>query len=447
MATFRTTRRTRRRAPRPATVVLAGVLTCVIIGAFIWLAENAYNGLPFLSYRTVYVSMPNIGHLKQHDPVDIAGVRVGQVLATSTRNNRALVKLQLQGVGPLPIDSKVVVRANGLLGARYVELDPGSSKQVLANGATLTESNAIHTYTWGLPEALNLFDSKTRAAFGYMLNGAGQGVEGRGLQLNQAIHVGPTSGANFDTTAYAILSRPGAAASFIPNTNSGVTALNSARDDLANMFHPAAVTSNAVAAERGPLQHLLSFAPAWEPDVVRFGPYATQVVNALSHLSSAGEAVLPSVPRALASATSLLRDTPAPLRATKQVFDQVPRAVPATLSILRSLKPDLTPLKNLFSDLAVPVVPLAQHGCDLQSFATNTRSMVNFGGTPGGHWGPDVGFPIGVISGPQQGNGILNTGYTFPIHSAYNPPCAFSPGATWDTSSFLKVLEGAFSTQ
>src|ERR1700737_3086282 len=109
MATFRTSRRSRRsRGPRPATVVLAGILTTVILGSFIWLAENADNGLPLLSYRTVYPSLPNIGHLKQHDPVDIAGVRVGQVLNTSTRNNRALVELQLRGVGPLPVDSKVM---------------------------------------------------------------------------------------------------------------------------------------------------------------------------------------------------------------------------------------------------------------------------------------------------------------------------------------------------
>ena len=130
-------RRVRRTAPRPAIVVLAGLITTALIAGFIYEAENAYNGLPFLNYRTVYASLPNIGHLKQHDPVDIAGVRVGQVLKTSTSNNRALVELQLQGVGPLPVDSKAVVRANGLLGARYVELDPGKSHTMLPDGGTI----------------------------------------------------------------------------------------------------------------------------------------------------------------------------------------------------------------------------------------------------------------------------------------------------------------------
>src|SRR5207244_13568818 len=133
-------------------------------GGFIWLAENAYNGVPLLSSRTVYASLPDIGHLKQHDPVDIAGVRVGQVLNSSTRNNRALIELQLRGVGPLPSDSKVVVRANGLLGSRYVDLQPGKSHQMLPDGATIVEGP--NTYTWGIPETLNLFDPATRTALG-----------------------------------------------------------------------------------------------------------------------------------------------------------------------------------------------------------------------------------------------------------------------------------------
>ena len=445
MATFRTSRRSRRtRGPRPATVVLAGILTTVILGSFIWLAENAYNGLPLLSYRTVYASLPNIGHLKQHDPVDIAGVRVGQVLNTSTRNNRALVELQLTGVGPLPLDSKVVVRANGLLGARYVELDPGSSHQVLPHGGTLFEANSISTYTWGLPEALNLFDPKTRNALGYMLNGLGQGVEGRGTQLNQTIHVGPNSGANFNAAAYAILGRPGAAAAFLPNTNSGVTALNTARDNIANMFHPAAVTAQTFVAERGAVDHVLSFAPQWEPDVVRFAQPSTNLLIALNPLINAANRVLPTVPRALSSATTLLRDTPGALQSAKQVFDAVPHAVPSALSILSSLKPDLTPLHGLFTNLVGPVTQLSLRGCDLQSFATGARSLVSWGTLPGTPYGPNEGFPFSAIVGPGNATNFLNTGLTFPNHTVYHQPCEFAPGATLNNATVLQTLSGAF---
>jgi ABC-type transporter Mla subunit MlaD len=130
-------------------VVITGLVVTAAILAFVYFAEQSYNGLPFISYRTLYASVPNIGHLQLHDPVQIAGVRVGQVLSTDTRNGRALVQLQLQGVGPLPVDTQVYVRANGLLGARDAEIVPGKRKQLLADGATI--SGGTNTYYQGVP--------------------------------------------------------------------------------------------------------------------------------------------------------------------------------------------------------------------------------------------------------------------------------------------------------
>jgi ABC-type transporter Mla subunit MlaD len=439
-------RRLRRTAPRPARVVLAGLITSAVIVGFIWLAENAYNGVPFFSYRTVYASLPDIGHLKQHDPVDIGGVRVGQVLRTDTRNNRALVELQLRGVGPLPADSRVVVRANGLLGSRYVELTPGSSRRMLPDGATITETaaNANATYTWGIPETLNLFDPPTRTALGNMVRGLGQGVLGLGPQLNQAIHVGPPSGANFDTAAYAILGRPNAAANFLPATGSGMSALNSSRDDIASMFHPAAVTAQAFVDQRAPIDSLLSFSPAWAADVARLDTPQGPLFAALQRFAATADTILPVVPQALRSTTALLNGAPVPLRQTKQVFDEVPRAVPATLAILGSLRGDLAPLTDAFTNLVAPVTTLAEHGCDLQSISSGVRSLVNWGFVPGGHWGPDVGFPVGAILGPQQGATLAGVPVPFPDETAYKAPCAFSPGVTITPQTVLKILSGSF---
>jgi virulence factor Mce-like protein len=438
----------RRAAPRPALVVLAGVLTTLVLGGFIWLAEHAYNGLPFLSYRNVYVSLPNIGHLKQHDPVNIAGVRVGQVLKTSTKNNRALVELQLKGVGPLPIDSTAVVRANGLLGARYMDLIPGASHKMLPNNGTITETNAQATYTWGLPEALNLFDPKTRRALGTMLNGLGEGFTGRGSQLNETIHVGPPSGHNFDVAAYAILARPNAAQNFFPYVNNGVSALNVAKNDFANMLGPSAQALGPFTTERVQTDNALSMLPTLERAVYYgFAIQHTQRLGLdLQSFAHAVDPVLPELPGALRSATALLRDAQHPLRQTKTVLDEVPRAVPAALSILSSLRPDLVPLQGFFTNLDGPVSQLALHGCDIQNFATGTRSMTSWGTYPGPPWGVNSGFPFSAIIGPGSLANIANTGFSFPRTDAdvYAPPCAFSPGPVLDNASLLGTLQGLF---
>lgn len=424
--------------------VLAGVVTVVLIAGFVYEAENSYNGLPFLSYRDVYLSLPNIGHLQQHDPVDIAGVHVGQVLQTTTRNDRALVELQLQGVGPLPVDSRAIVRADGLLGERYVELDLGTSHRTLPQGGTIVEGGG--TYTSGIPETLNLFDAGTRTALGEMIRGFGDGVEGRGSQLNEAIHVGPASGANFDTAAYAILARPGAARNFLPYTNSGMAALNSARNQIAGMLAPTADALGPFATERSAVDAALPLTIPFEAS--EYDAFALdhfpRLALSLVTLAHAADPVLPEIPAALQSATRLLRDTAAPLRQTKPALNEVPHAVPAALGILGSLKPDLTPLRQDFVNLDSPVSILAEHGCDIQNAATGIRSLVNYGTSPGGNWGRDVGFPVMLaMVSPQMATSLAGGLPSYPTENRYSPPCAYSPGPTISQATMLQVLSGA----
>jgi ABC-type transporter Mla subunit MlaD len=337
----------------------------------------------------------------------------------------------------------VVVRANGLLGARYVELDPGHSGRMLPNGGMIVETNPTSTYTLGVSDALNLFDTPTRTALGEMINGLGQGVEGRGAQLNEAIQLGPKSGQDFDTAADAILARPGAAAAFLPAVDSAMSAFDSVRNQLADVLHPAAVSAAAFVSRGGAVDQALSLAPSWERGVVSFGAPASQLLSAAGRLASASDAVLPSVPQALRSTASLLTQGGAPLRATKPVFNEVPRVTPAALSILSSLRPDLAPLQQAFTKLVQPVSTLAIHGCDLQNWATAVRSLVNFGTVPGGHWGPDVGFPLSVVASPQEAHTVASTGIPFPTENDYPAPCAYSPGATISGSTLLDVLSGA----
>jgi ABC-type transporter Mla subunit MlaD len=422
----------------------AGALVVLAVAVVIFLAETAGKGVPFLSYRTVYVSLPNIGHLQQHDPVEIAGVFVGQIESISTAHNRPLAKLQLQGVGPLPTNTRAAVRGYGLLGARYLEVDPGNAKTMLPGGGTITELDQHGSYTWGIPDALNLFDAKTRSAMQAMWRGFGQGLAGRGEQLNSAIHIGPGSGADFDQAAYAILARPGAAQSFLADQNSGWGALNSAGGDLTAAFSPEATTAQAFIDER----------PSTEASIAKFPgtlvsldagftqQNATRFWGAVVNLSDTLKPVIPQVPHALDAAVAFLRGTRRPLRGTIPALNEVPRAVPPTLHILSALKPDLAPLEQGLTNLVPPVSNLSEHGCDIQSFATATLGLTTLGTTPGGNWGPDVGFPVGVILQPNGYlNSYLNTGRSpFINNTGYYEPCEFTPGPVIDSSTGLGIL-------
>src|SRR5207253_997437 len=146
---------------------------------------GAYNGVPGRSYSTVYVEVPQIGNLLQHDQVRIAGVRVGQVERRSiTPDGHTRLALQLEPGVSLPADTTVAIRASGLLGARYVQLVPGRSTRVLASGSTIRAPGS--SITIGLPEALDTFDAQTRGALGSTLGELGTGLLGHGTQLNDA---------------------------------------------------------------------------------------------------------------------------------------------------------------------------------------------------------------------------------------------------------------------
>jgi phospholipid/cholesterol/gamma-HCH transport system substrate-binding protein len=423
--------------------VIAGVIVVAAIAGFVWIAENAYNGLPLIGYRTLYASVPNIGHLLLHDQVEISGVRVGQVLSSSTRGSHAVAELQLQGVGPLPTDTRVIVRAEGLLGTRYAEIVPGTSKTMLPDGATITESGS-NAYYQGVPDTLDLFDAKTRGALGQMLRGLGEGLLGRGEQLNRAIQAGPPSGVHFNSVAYSILSRPGAAASLLPSTDAGMQALDGARTDIAGMLGPGATALQAFVDKRTAFDDALAAAPSTLAAIDSgLSAPAQRLLGSLRTLGNAADEVLPTAPTALTVATQLLKAAPQPLHKTRLALDVVPTAVPATLQILSSLSPDLKPLEEGFNWAVGPVGSLAQHGCDVYTWGEAWKSVLGQGTSPGGGLGPLTAFRVGVLTQGTQALGDYLHTQSYPDENPYKTPCKYVPGKTYTITSPNTLLGGA----
>jgi len=106
------------------------------------------------SYR-VTARFENISGLKERAPVSVAGVRIGEVvdIRFDPETFEAVVELTIsKKYDQLPIDSQVGVRTSGLLGEKYVALEPGSGfafgtsadgkPQVLVDGSTIVDTNS-----------------------------------------------------------------------------------------------------------------------------------------------------------------------------------------------------------------------------------------------------------------------------------------------------------------
>ena len=193
-----------------------GVLLAIAI--YVAFSVTAFNGLPWKNYRTVYATVPATGNLIKHDQVRIAGVRVGQLLGSEiTEDGQAKLKLQLEPGTEIPEDTKVFIRANGLLGARYIQLEPGKSSRMLSDGGVIKGTQA--SFAYGVPEFLNTFDADTRTALGKAVRELGAGMVGNGGRLNETIDESAAATEPFQRLIGTILARPGAAENLLPSLN------------------------------------------------------------------------------------------------------------------------------------------------------------------------------------------------------------------------------------
>ncbi len=128
------------------------------VGIFVLLGMVA---LAFLAYKVsnlsesinsdsyeVKAKFSNIGGLKARSPVNIAGVKIGEVQAVfyDQEQYEAVVILKIDSrYNKLPEDTSASIFTAGLLGEQYVGLDPGGSDIFLEAGGeiTLTQSAII----------------------------------------------------------------------------------------------------------------------------------------------------------------------------------------------------------------------------------------------------------------------------------------------------------------
>ena len=175
-----------------ANPVLIGAATTLVIIVAVFLAYNANSGLPFVPTYEVKTQVPNAAQLVKGNDVRIGGTRVGAVtditpVTAKDGSVSALLTLKLEtSVKPLPVDSTVLIRPRSALGLKYVEITKGTSSQGYDDGATIPLHNATPAPV-ELDEVINTFDDKTRAASQSNLTEFGNGLAGRGPDLNLAI--------------------------------------------------------------------------------------------------------------------------------------------------------------------------------------------------------------------------------------------------------------------
>jgi virulence factor Mce-like protein len=415
--------------------LLFGLVAIGLTLAGVLFAARAPDGVPGLPYSTVHATVPNVGNLRVHNDVRIAGLLVGQVEQITSHDGWAKLTLQMQpSTGPLPADTQIRIRGRGLLGARYVELVPGRSQQALRDGQVIT--GGLSSFTYGVPETLDTFDTETRGNLRPMLGGLAYGLLGRGQGINDALRMGSHGIQSFVDLAGAIEARPGAAGRLLPAVDSGMTALADARGNLTGLLSPLASTLAPIRNRQAEIRATLDAAPTALDHAIPGLSAGTDLLRAARSLSLAASDVLPPVPSGLAAANALLRRSPAALNQANALLAEATGAVPALRGVLQTARPVLQPLRQTLTQLASPIALLGRHACDIENFGANWRSFLGFGAPGGGVIGPLHSIRIEVIAGPESFGGegpALKTGLV--RRDPYPEPCRYSPGPVYTNTN------------
>jgi len=91
---------------------------------------------------TIFADFPTVGGLKSGASVEIAGVPVGRVSSIQLKDYQARVAMHINNDVRIQTDAIVSIKTKGLIGEKFVQINPGGSDKTVAAGGRLTEVEA-----------------------------------------------------------------------------------------------------------------------------------------------------------------------------------------------------------------------------------------------------------------------------------------------------------------
>ena len=119
-------------------------MVLVVAGVFLVFAQNVGNVASIQGWE-LKAKFNSVDGLGIGNDVRIGGVKVGTVvgLTIDQQDYRALVKMQIIKELKLPFDTVAAVVSEGVLGGKYIALEPGQGKLSNQNGLFLKNTKDV----------------------------------------------------------------------------------------------------------------------------------------------------------------------------------------------------------------------------------------------------------------------------------------------------------------
>lgn len=115
-----------------------GAVVLLVAAGFTMFAYNSSNVKPVEGFR-LEARFQTVDGLSNGSDVRIGGIKVGRVgeMALDPDTYQAQVSMEIKRGTPIPADSTASVVSDGLLGSKYVAIEPGADDALLEDGGTI----------------------------------------------------------------------------------------------------------------------------------------------------------------------------------------------------------------------------------------------------------------------------------------------------------------------
>lgn len=178
--------------------VLIGVVMAAAVASALYILSQERLQSPFASSYTVYAAFPTVAGVAPSlgEPVNVAGVQVGQIGGARVRRGQGVLELKLDP-GKLPriyADARAILVPNSPLKDMQVNLVPGGRRhaRALPDGGTIPISRT--TSPIDADDLLAALDADTRSWMVSLLAALDRGTTGRAADVNALFRaIGPTA--------------------------------------------------------------------------------------------------------------------------------------------------------------------------------------------------------------------------------------------------------------
>lgn len=130
---------------RPVETIM-GIVVIVIAALFLFFAYRV-SDLQVVKGYTVSAHFIKVGGLTIGSDVRINGIKVGTVISQKLNPDDyvAEIRMSLSSDLKLPKDSMAIIASDGLMGNKFIKIEPGKDSEILQDGDEITKTKDFKT--------------------------------------------------------------------------------------------------------------------------------------------------------------------------------------------------------------------------------------------------------------------------------------------------------------